>query len=113
MIFTFMDQARYLMLCSSASGPEICFPGQIAVEFKSGKLQNRPKAGRRADFEAFPTRTRPKSGPEARLPARKHYCVAQGMILIDFRLIFGGPSPCSCPSPLPRAGSEEERGKMD
>ncbi len=28
--------------------------------------------GRRADFEAFPTRIRPKSGPEARFPARKH-----------------------------------------
>ncbi len=31
-----------------------------------------PPAGRRADFEAFPIRLRPKSGP---LPAGKRYCV--------------------------------------
>ena len=33
------------------------------------------KAGRRADFEAIPMTIRQKSGPEARCPARKHYCV--------------------------------------
>ncbi len=38
----------------------------------------RPKAGKRADFEALPIRIRPKSGPEARCPTRKHYCVTQG-----------------------------------
>jgi hypothetical protein len=32
-------------------------------------------AGRRADFEVFPTRVRPKSGPEARFPVRKQSCV--------------------------------------
>ncbi len=30
----------------------------------------RPKAGRRTDCESFPTTSRPKSGPEARSPAR-------------------------------------------
>ncbi len=30
----------------------------------------KPKAGRRADFEAFPTRIRPKSNRETRFPAR-------------------------------------------
>ncbi len=34
-----------------------------------------PKAGRRADFGAFPAAVRPKSGPEGRFPALKHYCV--------------------------------------
>ena len=33
----------------------------------------RPGGG--AIFEALPTRIRPKSGPEARFLARKHYCV--------------------------------------
>jgi hypothetical protein len=38
--------------------------------FSAFRPSGRPSAGRRADFEAFPTRTRPKSGisgPEARL----------------------------------------------
>ncbi len=38
-------------------------------------LRLRTTAGRRTDFGAFPMRTRPKSGPEARFQARKHYCV--------------------------------------
>jgi hypothetical protein len=38
----------------------------------------RPDFGRSlvgTDFEAFPIRIRPKSGPEARSPARKHFRV--------------------------------------
>ncbi len=62
--------------------PEICLPGRISAGFLSGKLQHRPsgwpKAGRRPDFEAFPIRIRPKSGPEDRSPPRKHYCVTSG-----------------------------------
>ncbi len=34
-----------------------------------------PNASGRADFGAFPVAVRPKSGPEGRLTARKHYCV--------------------------------------
>ncbi len=34
-----------------------------------------PPAGRRADFGVFPVAVRPKSDPEDRFPARKHYCV--------------------------------------
>ena len=30
------------------------------------------------EVEASPIRIKPKSGPEARFPARKHYCVTQG-----------------------------------
>ena len=30
--------------------------------------------GPRADFGAFPVAVQPKPGPEARFPARKHYC---------------------------------------
>ncbi len=36
------------------------------------------KAGRRSDFEAFPTIIRPRSGPADRFPARKQYCVLYG-----------------------------------
>ncbi len=60
------------MLRKSASGPDF---GRILV----GKHQNRPsgrqKVGRMADFEVFTIRIRPKSGPKARFPAQKHYCV--------------------------------------
>ncbi len=35
----------------------------------------RPWAGRRADLGAIPVAVRPKSGPEGRFSARKHYCV--------------------------------------
>ena len=34
-----------------------------------------PPAGRRADFGAVPVAVRPKSVPEGRFTARKHYCV--------------------------------------
>ena len=34
-----------------------------------------PSTGRRTDFEALPISIRPKSGPEARFLARKHYSV--------------------------------------
>ncbi len=67
----------YSMLRNNASGPEIGIPDRISAGFLSGKHQirpfGRPKASRRADFDAFPTRIRPKSGPEVRFPARKHY----------------------------------------
>jgi hypothetical protein len=33
------------------------------------------RIGRKADFRIFPVAVRPKSGPEGRFPARKHYCV--------------------------------------
>ncbi len=68
----------YPMLCNNASGSEIVFQGQISAGFLSGKLPNRPsgrpKAGRRADFEAFPIRIRPECVPEARFAARKRHC---------------------------------------
>jgi hypothetical protein len=67
------------ILCNSASGREIGLPGWISRGDYSGhphtRPSGRPLAGRRADFEALPTRIRPKSGPEARFPARKQYCV--------------------------------------
>ena len=61
---------------NNASKPEIGFPGVISAGFYSGKHNHRPagrpKAGRRAKFEAVLIRIRPKSGSEARFPARKH-----------------------------------------
>ena len=52
----------YPMLCNSASGPEIGFPDRISAGLQSARPQNRrsgrPSAGRRADFDAFPTRIR-------------------------------------------------------
>ncbi len=69
----------YTMLGKTASEPEIGLPVRIPAAFYSGKLQKRPsgrpKSGRKADFEAFPTRIRLESGPVGRLPARRHYCV--------------------------------------
>ncbi len=41
-------------------------PDSSRGSFKIGP----PKAGRRADFEVFPIKIWPKSGPEARFPAR-------------------------------------------
>ncbi len=71
------------MLRTNASGPEIGLPGRILVGLPPGKDRNRPsgrpKAGRRADFDAFPVAVRPKSNPEGRFPARKHYCVTSNI----------------------------------
>ncbi len=59
----------YSMLHISCPGPEIRLPGRISDGFQSGRPRSRPagrpKAGRRADSEAFPIRNRPKYGPEA------------------------------------------------
>ncbi len=70
------------------------------VSRRSGKPQNQtsgwPKAGRRTDFDAVPTRIRPKSGPEARFPVRKHYCFTQGTaatFALSCRQL--GERPCS------------------
>ncbi len=72
----------HTMLCNSASKPEIGLLGRMSAGLQSGTPQNRPSgrpsAGRRADFDVCPTRIRPKSGREARFPARKHYCVTLG-----------------------------------
>ncbi len=69
--------ANYPMLRNNASGPGSSLAGQIAAELHSGKPHNRPsgrpKASRRAAFEALPTRIRPKSGRKARFPAGKLY----------------------------------------
>ncbi len=80
------------MLRNSASGPEIRFPGRILAGFYSGKLQHRPSdrpsAGRRAEFGVH-LRIRPKSAPEARFPARKHYCITWDSRCVQGRQIFG------------------------
>ena len=55
-----------------ASGPEIWLPGRISAK-------------------AFPERIRPKSGPEARSPARKHYILR---IMLRLRLTCSPHSPC-------------------
>ena len=60
----------------------VVLPGRKSV-FRAGfrpdsnreSIKIGPSAGRRSDFDAFPTRILPKSGPEDRFPARKHYCV--------------------------------------
>ncbi len=49
-----------------------CFRADIGLPgFEIGP----PASFRRPDLDAFPTRIRPKFGPETPLPARKHYCV--------------------------------------
>ena len=47
------------------------FPSFILI--RRGGYKKGPSAGRRADFGAFPEAVRPKSGPEGRLTARRHY----------------------------------------
>jgi hypothetical protein len=68
----------YHMLRNSASGPVLGLPGHISdsnrESLKIG-TPGRPKAGRRSDFDVFPTRIRQKSGPKDRFPARKHRCI--------------------------------------
>ena len=58
----------------SASGTEIGLPGRILAGLLLGRNRNgpsgRPKAGRSADFGAFPVAVRPKSDPE-HLPIRR------------------------------------------
>ena len=56
-------------------------PGKLLSNTRG--MDHKPRAGRRADFEVFPTRIRPKSGPEARFPAQKHYCVTSGTHLLS------------------------------
>ncbi len=72
----FLGTNRYFMLRNRASGPRT---GHRGSGPDLGKRPNRPsgkpKAGRRPDFEGFPARIGPKSGPKARLPARMQYCV--------------------------------------
>ncbi len=77
----------YSMLRNCAAGPEIGLPGRILAELLEGKHRNRPcgrpSANRRADFGVFPVAVRPKSGPEGRFPARKHYCVTYSMCISE------------------------------
>ena len=69
----------YSLLRNNASGPEIGLPGRILAGLLPGRHRNRPSgrpsAGRRADLGGFAVAVRPKSGPEGRFTARKHYCV--------------------------------------
>ncbi len=65
---------NYSMLRNTASGPEIGLPGRILAGLQLGNHRNQP-SGRRTDLGAFPVAIWPKSGPEGRFTARKHYCV--------------------------------------
>ncbi len=70
---------------------------------------SRTDSGRRADFGALPVAVRPKSGPEGRFTARKHYCVLN----MEHSGGFGTPgtqvfeAKCSsAPKPSPRPPGE-------
>ena len=67
------NEQDYFMLRNSASVPDIGLPGGISAGTSQIRPSGRPLplAGRRADFEVFPIRIRPKSGPETRSPARQ------------------------------------------
>ncbi len=68
-----------LLYITQYSGSEIGLPGRILAGLLPGKQRNgpsgRPSAGRRADIGVFLVAVRPKSAPEGRFTARKHYCV--------------------------------------
>ena len=56
-------------------------------------------AGPRANFEAFTMRIRPKSGPEARFPAREeHHCVTGSRM----------SAKCGAPGPLQGQGEAHD-----
>ncbi len=56
------------------------------------RVQTAPPA--RTDFGAFPVAVRPKSGPEGRYTARKHYCVTySNAVKTVFRFFVGGIGP--------------------
>ncbi len=62
----------YPILHTSASGPDIGLPGRIIIG-KASKSALRPAEGRpETVFHVFSTIILPKSGPEARFPARNH-----------------------------------------
>ncbi len=70
-------QSRSQKSFGSAGGPILA--GLLPGTYRN-RPSGRPKAGRRADFNAFPVAVRPKSGPEGRFTARKHYCVTSSKI---------------------------------
>ncbi len=89
------------MKCNIASGPEIGLPASISAGVQTVKPQNRPSgrlSAAEADFDAFPIRIWPKSGPEAlKVFGRSHhpevigssYCVCTGRACTR-TLDFGG-----------------------
>ncbi len=81
------------MLCNKASGPAIRVPGRIFAGLLPEKNRNRPsgrpKAGCKADFGVFPVAVRPKSRPESRFTARKHYCVTLSSLFRPWHPIWG------------------------
>ncbi len=67
------------MLHKSASGPEIGFRGGFRLDSSRENIKIGSPAGRRpVGGSILKLSRRPKSGPEAGFPARKHYCVTQG-----------------------------------
>ena len=56
------------VLRNRASGPELDLPGRMSAGFWSAEIQNPPTGRPEGPFEAFPTRIRPNSSPEARFP---------------------------------------------
>jgi hypothetical protein len=89
-------QERYPMLPNRASGPgrKPGFRARSRPDSSRIKPQSRPSgrpsAGRRADSQAFPMRVRPKSGPDALFPARKHYSCWAPAVFVMF--LFGRSS---------------------
>ncbi len=79
------------------------FPAGLRPDSNRESLKMGPPAGLRpAGGPIVRFSRRPKSGPEARFPSRKHYCLAQGRALY--------PS-CTLPHPLSPGGGERERGQ--
>ncbi len=75
-------EGSYLMLRHTASGldrvSEPDFDRILAGKPQHGP-SGRPSAGRKADFEVFPSGVRPISSPEVRFQAGKHYCLTSGI----------------------------------
>ncbi len=68
------------MVRNNVSGRESAFRSGFCPDCYRGNTDIGPPAGRRpagGPFGTFPVAVRPKSGPEGRLTAQKHYCVTQ------------------------------------
>ena len=52
--------------------------------------------GQKAHSEAFPIGIRPKSGPEIRFPARKHYRLTESKTLLHTHGLQQRPGECAC-----------------
>jgi hypothetical protein len=89
--FEHSSYAAYFIYARVFPGRKSGFRAGLWPESGRESLKIGPPAGRMpADFEVVPMRIRPKSGTDARFPARKQYCVTYLQSFRHFKLFFFG-----------------------